>query len=77
MTYKEAQKMIEIHGEYEEQFRKTFKRKITPSKPSDYIRFVNDILVNKIYVSNIDVQTYSSDGEFGINSYRLDFINEL
>lgn len=76
MTYTEAQKMIEIHGEYVEYLGEVFKRKIVPLKPSDYIKFITDILENKVYVSNTDVQMYSSDGNFAINSYRLDFINE-
>ena len=76
MTYDEAVKMIEIHGEYSKYLGDTFKMKIVPLNPQDYNKFVADILINKIYVSNLDVKAYSSDGYFAVNSFNLKVLNE-
>ncbi len=76
MTYDEAVKMIEIHGEYSKYLGEIFKMKIVPLNSQDYEKFATDILVNKIFVSNLNVQTYSSDGYFAVNSYNLQAINE-
>ena len=76
MVYQEALKMIAKHGEHHEHFGQKVKLKIVPMLPSEYIKYCTEILVNKKYISNSDVQMYSSDGYFAVATFSIDCISD-
>jgi len=76
MTYTEALEMIKIHGEYYTDFGNTFKRKVIPLNTDDIHKYMCDILVNRLIISNEDVKNYSSNNKFSIMGFDIRFINE-
>jgi len=75
MTYEEAVKYIEIHGEYYNELNISYKRKILPSKASDIFKYMSDLL-DKKYISNEDSKRYSSDDKFGVLGFKTNWLNE-
>ncbi|MCL9804780.1 hypothetical protein NAT51_04565 [Flavobacterium amniphilum] len=76
MTFEEALKMIETHGEYHNYLDRTFKTKVLPKNPNDLMTYFSDLFVKRIYISNEDAKKYSSDNHFQISSFDIDFIND-
>jgi hypothetical protein len=76
MTFNNALLFIQIHGEYHVDKETTFKLKIAPQNPFDIIQFQSDIFNEQKILSNEDAKMYTSEDEFVIIPFNVDFLPE-